>query len=254
MKWYWTKIVVTALVIFCIGFAGISAVRATKRRVTEVAESTTDISIPLPFVPFTFDGARSGTFRKLVFHRSDPHQLNGVDLIVKLTDSALLKRLEGCSLTVDNPTQINSNTTFRCAGADSGLEEFGQVILETGGGSAEAERIPFKLLIPKKVVADLRGHGSGAKAAEKLQAERFRELSDSMKTLGLSLAGVLSDSARDAIKERMDDLKSEMDDARDALVEAAQAKAEAAGQAAERAQAAPTPPTIPAKKPRSKTP
>jgi hypothetical protein len=225
MKWYWLKIIGGALIIFCLGFAGITAVRAAKHRVTEVTHSNSDISIPLAFVPFTFDGAKNGTFRRVVFHRSNPHQLNSVDLVVKLSDPSLAKQFEHCELTVDNPTQINSNTSFRCAGADSGLEEFGRVTIETGAESAEADEIHVPLMIPKKVVADLRGEGSGA--AEKMQADRFQQLTDSMKSLGLSMAAAVNDSVRDAIREQMDDVRSELDDARDAMVEAAQARAEA---------------------------
>jgi len=230
MKWYWVKIFAGALLIFCVGFAGITAVRAAKHRVNEVTDSSSDISIPLAFVPFTFDGAKNGTFRRVVFHRSNPHQLNGVDLVVKLNDPSLAKQFENCQLTVDNPTQINANTTFRCAGADTGLEAFGHVTIETGAESAEAERIQVPLVIPKPVVANLRGEGTNA--AEKMQADRFRQLSDSMKALGLSLGGAVSDSVRDAIREQMDDVRSELDEARDAMVEAAQERAQASVRAA----------------------
>jgi hypothetical protein len=234
MKWYWLRIALGALVIFCVGYAGISVARAAKRRVVGVAGSSSDISIPLPFVSFTFDGAKGGTFRKVVFHRSNPRHLNGVDIVVRVTDPGLLERVGGCNLTVDNPTQINQNTTFRCAGGEADLEPFGTVILEPAPGSdpsVQATTLP--LVIQKKVVEDLQGRGRGTREAERLQTQRLRELADSLRTLTEAAGRATTSEARDAIMDQINDIKSEMSDVQDAIVEAAEARTEAAKVAAD---------------------
>jgi hypothetical protein len=241
MKWYWTKIVIGALVIFGLGFAGISVVRAGKSRVTRIAESTADIAIPLPFVSFRFDGAKSGNFRKLVIHRSDPHRVSGVDIVVRLTDPSVLHRLQGCSVTVDDPTRINENTSFRCASGEPDLEPFGKVIIEPSPGAEASEPTTVELVIPHKVIADLqRGHGKGRAAeVERFQTIRIKELSDSLEALSRAASTASTESEREAILEQIDDIKDELSDVQESIVDQAEIRAQVAAEVAKaRAEAA----------------
>jgi hypothetical protein len=235
MKWYWAKIIVGALVIFGVGYAGISVARAAKRQVHEVAESDSDISIPLKFIPFKFEGMKSGTFRKLVIHRSSPHAVEGVDITVRVSDPGLVEKLAGCSVTVDNPTQITGNTTFRCADAGAtDLEPFGEVIVEPGPGAADIEPRSFTLVIPKKVIADLQGHGAQAATedAERLQSIRLRELTDSLRLLSEAVGKAATEEARDEIRSQIDEVQSAIEDVQEAISETAEARAHDARAAA----------------------
>ncbi|MBM4188201.1 MAG: hypothetical protein FJ206_12935 [Gemmatimonadetes bacterium] len=230
MQGYWAKIGLKAGLIFVVGFAIISTFRSTKRKVVRVVEGTGDVTIPLAFVPFTFDGERLGTFRKLVIHRAGPDEPSGVDVTIRITDRAQLGRLAGCEVTVDDPTRINEHTTFRCVqAADSGLEGFGSLVIQTKDGQGrwvDAERLTIK--IPSQVAERIRG--TADPAAEVIEAEsgRFSEIGDSLGALGAALATAASDSARAEIHERMSELRDQMAEVQRAVQAAAQSKARSA--------------------------
>ena len=157
MKWYWTKIGLTAGVIFAIGYGGITIARAARRQVVHVVESNADVTIPLPFVPFSFEGERVGNFRKLVIHRADPKHVSGVNLTVRLDDLAALERFRHCHLTAEDPTRINERTSFRCVEMDSSMESFGELVVQArqDGHWSEAATIP--LALPRSVALGIRG-------------------------------------------------------------------------------------------------
>ena len=87
MRTYWLRILLGAAGIFAVGMLILSAVRATRSRVRSVAESSESITIRLPFVPFRVDGARLGTFERIVLNRDAPEDLRSVDLHVDLDDA-----------------------------------------------------------------------------------------------------------------------------------------------------------------------
>lgn len=234
MQGYWLKIAGKALVIFVIGFAAISIVRAGKREVVRVVESASDVTVPLPFVPFTFDGARAGTFRNTVFHRSAPNRLEGVDVTVRLSDLAVLSRLDGCHATVDDPTRLNERSSFRCVSLDSTMQEFGKIIVQTRGDDGkwvESRAVP--LVLPRQVAEDIRNQQINTRSAARYDARRMRQLGDSMRILGRELGRTEDAVDRAALSARIEALQTEMAELTTAITEAAMEEATArAGEAA----------------------
>lgn len=230
MQGYWAKIGIKAGVIFVVGFALISMFRTTKKRVVHVVEGSGDVTIPLAFVPFSFDGERLGTFRKLVIHRTGPEQPSGIDLTVRLTDRGQLSRLGGCELTVEDPTRINEHTSFRCVGdGDTQLESFGEVMFQAkdeDGDWAEAGRIVLK--IPSSVAERIRGLEDPAGDVIEAESERISQIGDSLGALGAALGAAATDSARAQIQERMSELNDQMVEVQAAISAAARSKAKAA--------------------------
>lgn len=225
MKMYWAKIVVTALAIFGVGLVVRKAFVATKRQVVQAVESNADVTIPLPFLPFNFDGAKVGSFRKLVIHRTDPKHVSGVDVSVRLADGSALDRLKGCQLTVDDPTKVNEHTSFRCATVDSTMEVFGQVFVQTKGDDGEwTQAAAIPLALPRDAAKSIRGEDAQAHAAL-LEADRFREIGDSLRVLGQALGKAQSDSIREALEENMGDLRDEMEELQGNISDAARARA-----------------------------
>lgn len=223
MKWYWAKIALTALVIFCVGYGGIVAFRATKRTVVSAVESNDDLTIPLPFVPFNFDGNRLGTFRKVVFHRSSPETVQSVDITVRLADSSKTPSFGNCQLTVDDPSRLNEHSSFRCAKADSTMEGFGSVIVQARDGNGDWNTLmAVPLVLPKDVAQKIRGHEVRAHASQ-LEADRFRAIGDSLRILGRRMATAGSDSMRSEIQDAMQSLQEEMNDLRESISEASSA-------------------------------
>lgn len=224
MRGYWLKIVGTALVIFCVGYAGLSVVRFGKHQVQDVVESARDVTIPLPFLPFKFDGTKLGNFRKVVIHRSSPESVTSVDVVVRLSDQAELAKLTGCQLTVDDPTRLNERSTFRCAAADSTMEAFGAVRVQTHSESGWDEVATIPLVLPRDVAKSIRGSDAKSHAAV-LEADRFRQIGDSLRILGQLMGKASSDSAREEIRSQMEDLQDEMTELREAIVDAATERA-----------------------------
>lgn len=221
MRWYWVKIALTALVIFCVGYGGIAAFRATRRTVVSAVESDDDLTIPLPFVPFNFDGTRLGTFRKVVFHRSSPETVQSVDITVRLADSSKTRPFGDCQLTVDDPSRLNEHSSFRCAKVDSTMERFGSVIVQAKDGDGDWNTLlTLPLVLPKDVAQKIRGHEVRARASQ-LEADRFRAIGDSMRILGRKMANASSDSMRSEIQDAMETLQEEMSDLRQSISDAA---------------------------------
>lgn len=210
MRWYWTKIAVGALVIFVVGYAGLSAVRGASSRVERVVRSNSDLSIPLPFVPFTLDGAELGKFRRLVLHRSDPEHLSGIDLSVRITDPAMLDQLAAsCHLTVDDPKRLGSNTSFRCVEPGGPMRVFGEVTLlvrDAEGDWTEARTVPF--VLPEHVVVDLEGADVAANAAG-AEADEIRALAEQIAGVSSRMA-TASEAERTELRRELRRLRSEL--------------------------------------------
>lgn len=191
MRGYWMRIILGMLGIFVVGYAVISAVRAGKSRVRQVAQSADPISIPLAFVPFNLGDQRVGTVRRLTILRREPKSVTGFRIRVDLSDLEALRLLTaGCVMTVDDPTRLNNRTSFQCVPADSALVEFGRVeLLPEGGGS----RIDVPLWLPAHLVAEFRGADPGVATpidADSI-AREVRLLADSIRQQTRSLTDSL---------------------------------------------------------------
>ncbi len=233
MRGYWLKIAGKALIIFVVGYGLVSAVRAGKREVVRVVETSAAVTVPLPFVPFNFDGARSGTFRKAVFHRSAPNQIEGIDVTVRLSDLALLSRLDGCHATVDDPTRLNERSSFRCVALDSTMQSFGKIVIETRGADgkwAESQEVP--LVLPQGLVSDIKHRPINTRTAARYDARRMRQLGDSMRILGREMGRASDEAERIALSARIEALQSEMAELTTAITEAAMEEATARANAA----------------------
>ena len=210
MRWYWTKIAVGALLIFCLGYAGLMTARSARHNVERVVNTNSDLSIPLPFVSFMIDGVEAGKFRRLVLHRSDAEHLRGIDLSVRLRDAAALAGLsEACQLTVDDPKRLGSNTSFRCVETPDGMRVFGEISVQTrdaDGDWATTRTIPF--VLPEHVVLDLEGADIAANAAG-AEADEIRALAEEIGAISAKMA-TASQEERDALRRELRVLRSEM--------------------------------------------
>ncbi len=218
MKWYWTKIGLVAGGIFLVGYAGIRAVRETRKQVVDMVETRADVTIPLPFVPFKFDGDRVGTFRKLVIHRSDPKRVSGVDLTVRLPDPASLDRFRHCHLTADDPTRINEQTSFRCVEFDSSMEGFGSLVVQTRAGGQWIDVATVPLALPVAVAKRIRGEPVEGYTPV-LEANRLREIGDSLGVLGRALGRTISAAERAELEAQIDDLRGQLEEAQASLAQ-----------------------------------
>jgi len=213
--------VLSALGVFAVGFAGLQLFRSGKREVVRVVRSDSDITIPLPFVPFNFEGTKLGNFRKLVLHRSGPERISGVDVTVRLTDPASLDRFRECHVTVDNPTQLNENSSFRCVTFDESMTAFGSIRVQTkdlDGNWIETAIIPIAL--PNEVARSIQGRGMPAHASL-LEADRFRLLGDSLGLLGRQLGAATTEAEREKIQGLMHEVQEDIEELQEAVAEAA---------------------------------
>ena len=225
---YWAKIVLKALGIFCVGYIGLSLFRSGKQEVRRAVHSNADLTIPLPFVPFNFDGTRLGTFRRIVFHRSTPDHVESVDVTVRLSDSGLVQQLSGCShLTVDDPSRIDENTSFRCGVLDDANIEFGAVRVYARGADGWREATEIPLVLPKEVAQKIRGETAQMNASQ-LESARMKQLGDSMGVLARQFAEATTADARRDAKLAMETLEREMEALRNSIVESAVERAQAA--------------------------
>ena len=181
MRSYWFKIVLGALAIFFVGYGGVWFARTRIAHVKHVIGSTDPITIPLAFLPFTLDGQRVGTFRRVTIRRDSPERVSGVDIRVTLTDSAA-PLPEGCRLTTADPHNFSPESGFRCAGSeDSSLVEFGSIRVVRAG----SEDLSVPLVLDSAMVSEFRQEGKGVGrttdafagqegAAAKAQVEQVR--------------------------------------------------------------------------------
>lgn len=161
MRNYWLRIVLGALVIFGVGMVIATMIRRGSRAVHEIAEGSGPISMPLPgFVPFSLDGNRLGSVRRITMYRDAPKKPSSFVVSVSLPDSIPSDRLARCIILVDTSqntagtsVNINGKTVFRClsaadtAGMD--LMPFGSIVIRTRGDS-------FPFLLPRRVVDEMR--------------------------------------------------------------------------------------------------
>jgi hypothetical protein len=161
MRNYWLRIVLGALVIFGVGMVIATMIRRGSRAVHDIAEGSGPISIPLPgFVPFSLDGNRLGSIRRITMYRDAPKKPSSFVVSVSLPDSIVSERLAKCIILVDTnqntagtSVNINGKTEFRClsaadtAGKD--LVPFGSIVIRARGDS-------FPFLLPRRVMEEMR--------------------------------------------------------------------------------------------------
>jgi len=184
MRNYWVRIFLGALAVFAIGMLGRALLRHGEARVRSVVQSSDPISFPLPFVPFTIGGEKLGTVERVTLQRETPGRVASVELELKLSDSLLVKGLEGCRLAVNLDTDRNDSTGidirpgafresgFWCVGedsTDSTLVEYGHAVLHPGP-------VFVPLLLSRHVVnelqhLDLGMHQHSATPGSEAQAE-----------------------------------------------------------------------------------
>ena len=220
MRNYWVRILLGAFAIFAVGMIGVTIVRRGMSRVHDVVEGSGPLTIPLAFIPFSVEGERLGTLKRLVIHRPEPRRVSAVDVYIDVGDSLVAQGLSGCrlaaSLEGDGPRESGVNVhvgkdsaAFSCLEGDSvpgDLEEFGQAVLEPG-------EIKIPLFLKRDLVAELQkgfeedsagetmvDADSIAEAAQaqvdsalaeadvegKVAAEMGRRLSDSLRRIGLA--------------------------------------------------------------------
>lgn len=118
MNRYWLKIGLGAAAIFCLGSAGMAAVRKGKAEFRSFL-STAGRRIPLQLaqLKFRFDGRSIGAITGIDVHSDRAEDAGKVAIKVALSDLADLDQLRDCSLTVDDIRHVNDRTGFRCADA-----------------------------------------------------------------------------------------------------------------------------------------
>ena len=157
MTWkYWLKIVAGMLVIFAIGAYAVRTVRHGEAFIN----SDRAIDIPMLGASFKLGGQSIGKIQRMRIERSSPRSVSGVALTVRLDDSMMMSRFDGCSLAITDASSINKNTTFVCTiAADSTrlkLVPFGTVTFNPGNHQVV-------LLVPQSVVVDLQHSFAGNK-------------------------------------------------------------------------------------------
>lgn len=170
---YWIKIVLGALAIFLVGYAAYAGMRSQVNRFRALKDSDGPIDIPLAFVPFSLEGTRLGTFRRVRIMRDAPNSVSGVYLRVRLSETAPVERLESCSrmAVTDQTTDFDvSRLTFQCldsTASDSGLIEFGEIEFDPQHGA----RFSVPLLLTELTVKEMRSSHPGDVAARSAAGE-----------------------------------------------------------------------------------
>lgn len=214
MNRYWTRIILTALAIFLAGTSLFYAVRSGKRRVVQIADSDSPITIPLAFIPFKVDGRDLGTLSRLQIIRSSPKQVEAVNFRVKLADSVGESQLSQCILVAgDNGMNfemkhIKPDATFYCATAQDtagkNLAPLGSI--ETQSGNS------YVLLSGADALKNFDGdmqHGNDAQA-DSISAV-YERMADSIQQVAESIGNAAeqrADSFRSAAETRADSIRA----------------------------------------------
>lgn len=209
MRKYWGKITLSALLIFIVGYGIVSA----GRRMKETIHSSKDITIPLgAFIPFKMEGVRVGSIRQIRFRRSEPKVLAGIDVRVRVSDTAAFERMKDCRLSVNDARNIDERTSFLCLPSDSGYQAFGEVTAYLYDPDGEDPTIVMPLLLPDAAVAEFRRpdsdgmQGSVADSIAEAVAKRARvlerEYDDSVTAAGLDKRSAQLKARADSIRLR----------------------------------------------------
>ncbi|MEK7381138.1 MAG: hypothetical protein AAB075_09030 [Gemmatimonadota bacterium] len=161
MRWYWSKIVIGALLVFGVGYSGYLVVRRLVSAGKIMVHSTNPITIPLKFVPFALAGDEIGTFQRVTFRRSAPDAVEGIDLRVQVKDSAVAEALRACRVTPAGVGNFDPSNGFRCLDqgtADSGLVLLGEVRVR----GPEGLEFTIPLLVDSALFGQITGTGGSA--------------------------------------------------------------------------------------------
>jgi hypothetical protein len=131
---YWTRVALSALLVFGLGLAGLAAVNRSKAEVQSMLSTAVrQLPLQLAKLDFSLDGRKIGTVSGIDVQRTDPADLGRVKLRVTLADAGHLGALQSCRLTSDDLDRFPHSSGFRCAGAaeiDAGLVEMGEVVFQ----------------------------------------------------------------------------------------------------------------------------
>jgi hypothetical protein len=166
MRGYWVKILLGAVIVFVVGSGVVRLVRGGIDRKRSVFHSAEPITIPLAFIPFTLDGERIGTFRRLTIRRDAPKVVAGIDVRVALEDGFPGVNLDSCRLTTVEQGQFDIEEGFVCLSADSvdsALVDFGTVAFL---GPGRETIVP--LLLDSAVVGEMRRSEEGVAVAQRV--------------------------------------------------------------------------------------
>jgi hypothetical protein len=210
MRKYWARVVLGALLIFCVGYGAISAVRHFKYSV----ESSRDLTIPLgafgTYAPFKLDGVKVGDLRSLVIHRTAPKEIVGFGVRARLSDSAAFDKLEGCNLSVSDPQHIDERTTFTCLSSEEGYQPFGDVTIELRG-TQDARTIVRPLLLTDATVRGIRSHAADSAAgpaADSIAAAVRDRIRTQARSLGDSIRAAELDRSAERLKQKAEALRA----------------------------------------------
>jgi hypothetical protein len=154
MNRYWTRIALGALLVFCMGFVGLTAVRKGKAQLRAfLTTAATRLPLRLANIGFRLDGRRVGEVTRLDVVRHAASELGRVTGHVQLTEPEAIAALADCSLTVDDLHRVNSRTSFFCA--DASELQSGR-LLEVGEIRFEPGAFQRPLFLPRRVVDDWR--------------------------------------------------------------------------------------------------
>jgi hypothetical protein len=154
MNRYWTRIALGALLVFCLGLAGLAVVRKGSAEVRSLlSTAATRLPLRLANIGFRLEGRRIGEVTGLDIVRNGAGDTGRITGHVELLDVAAADQLRECALTLDDPHHLNQHSTFLCAaGAElrsGNLVEVGEIIFQPG-------RLSRPLYLPQQVVAEWR--------------------------------------------------------------------------------------------------
>lgn len=176
MRNYWLKIVLGALVIFAAGMVIAKGINKGSEAVHEIADGAGPISIPLPgFVPFSLDGARLGSIRRITMYRSAPRLPSNFSVSVQLADSVPSDRLSRCLIMLDaSDTQsggslnINAKTAFRCL---TSADTAGRNLVPFGIINLRSRPDSFPVLVSRQVIEDLQREAQDSSRRDTVPAD-----------------------------------------------------------------------------------
>lgn len=225
MRNYWFRILIGAFAIFAVGMIGVTLVRSGVNRVHDVVEGEGPLSIPLAFIPFSVEGERLGTIKRVVLQRPEPRKVSSVEVHIDVTDSLVAQGLSGCRLAANlegGPHEDGVNVhvgkdsaAFACLGGDSvpaDLVEFGHALLEPG-------EVKIPLFLKRDLVTELQeGFAEDSAAEAVVNADSIAEAAEAQVDSALAAAGLerkssarvgqrLGDSLRRAGRARRDSLR-----------------------------------------------
>jgi hypothetical protein len=204
---YWIKILLGALLIFGVGFAGYASVR----RVVGEIKSDHDLTIPLGnFIGFNLNGERLGTLRSLSIKRSGPRELSGFGIRVRLTDTLGVAKLQNCMVSVTDPENIDEKTMFFCLKSDTGYTVFGEFRADLRMEDGNVSTTVLPLYLPSPTVQDiLRKQGDSVGVNESKAAEirervrtQSRVIADSIRAEALEKNAMKLKAQADSLRAR----------------------------------------------------